>query len=179
MAEVARRYTQEQIDYGLAVVALFAGSGEKASEELAKEGKPIPKSTLQAWKNHPDGRYDRVCKLVQDKLADKIAARAESVAIAAADVELKILERIDQTYGSLDAKDLPGALRNVTTTKSLNVEKVVNPFRGRPSHITETRDATQLLASLARKLGLAAETVEGTATELPDPAAAFEPQPVS
>jgi hypothetical protein len=158
-----RRYTQEDIDYALTVVALCAGRTQYASDALAQEGKNIPQGTLDNWKHHTDGRYARIQEAAQDQIAQKIAAGAEAVALRAQEIETELLEELAKKKGELRASEVAGAVRNITTTKSLNVEKIVNPLRGRASTITEHRDANEILRSLASRLPKA---IDGTAEEI-------------
>lgn len=155
------RYTAEDIDTALAVVAIYGGRTQLAAEKLAEQGKPIPQSTLDHWKHHHDGRYDRVCTEIAPRIAERVASQGEAIVLAAGELEATLLEQIAANAHDIKPSELAGALRNVTTTKALNMDKVVNPIRGRPSTITEHRDATDVLASLADKL----PHIDSTATE--------------
>lgn len=146
------KYPQEQIDYALAIVAIHAGRTQRAADALAAEGKPVPQGTLDYWKHHPDGRYDRVSKIVQDKIADKIATDAETTVLLAAELEREGLELLRGKMREMKAAELAGAVRNITTTKALNADKIIGPLRGRATQILEIRDANQIIASLQRKL---------------------------
>lgn len=146
------RYTAEDIDGALTVVALYAGRTQLAAEALAKHGTPIPQSTLDAWKHHPDGRYDRVCAEQAPRIGERAAQLAEAVVLQASELESELLDQMRAHKHDIKPSELAGALRNVTTTKALNMDKVVNPLRNRPSTITEHRDAHNILDSLVDML---------------------------
>lgn len=157
-------YTAEDIDSALTVVALYGGRTSLAAEALAEHGQPIPQQTLSRWKNHPDGRYDRVCTEVAPRIGERAAQLAEAVVLQASELEAELLKQIRDNRRDIKPSELAGALRNVTTTKALNMDKVVNPLRNRPSTITEHRDAHNILDELSNILG----TVNTTAEEITD-----------
>jgi hypothetical protein len=148
-----RKYTEDTLELALNVLAQNGGRPTYASAALAQQhGINIPHQTLSEWKHnyHPD-RYDQICTALQDQRAERMAARAEDVALAATDLELLLLDDLRATRHNLKPAEVAGAVRNVTTTKTLNVEKVINPLRNRPSRITAIRSADEILKALEAK----------------------------
>jgi hypothetical protein len=60
-------------------------------------------------------------------------------------IEVKMATRLEAEVDSLDAKDLAGAFRNVTTSKALQIDKLSSPLRERPSHVQQGRDLDQVV----------------------------------
>jgi hypothetical protein len=78
-----------------------------------------------------------------------MAIRLAQAEVALAEKLVEALERDE-----LPAKELSGALRNITTSKALQVDKLSSPLRGRPTVIHGAQDPSEMLAGLARKLGI-------------------------
>jgi hypothetical protein len=157
----SRAYDTETIDRALWTIALHAGSANQASEALEAQGISIPRQTLHRWKTqqHPE-RYEEICKEASARLVERIAAEAEQFMLHASRVELKALERLEAQLDAGEVKDTASALRNITTAKALNNDKIASPLRGRPSIIHEHRNADAILRELA-----AYGYVDSTATE--------------
>jgi hypothetical protein len=58
-------------------------------------------------------------------------------------------------------------MRNVSTSKALQVDKISSPLRERPSHVQHNTGVDELVSKLNRALGF---DVTSTATELPSEA---------
>lgn len=127
-------YDEEHIVAGLTELALCGGNAKITTQRLADKGYDIPRSTLDMWKRqtHPD-RYVEIQQTLAPQIAEKIAAQAEEFAIDSATVEAEALAILRDKLSSMDAKDVAAALRNITTSKSLNVDKIASPLRGRPT----------------------------------------------
>jgi hypothetical protein len=164
---VQRRHSMDTIELALNVLAIEGGRTQRAHEILAGQGIDVPKQTLSSWKldSHAD-RYHQISTDVSLHRAERIANQAEEVALLAGQLERDLLKDLQAHRADLKPAEIAGAIRNVTTTKALNMDKVINPIRGRPSTITETRDANTLLESLAARLP---PTIQGTAQEVNPP----------
>lgn len=162
MSQVAKRHTIEQIETGLQLLALNAGAYEKTVTQLREHGIHLTRQSLHNWanKSHAD-RYFEIRTQIHSQVAERAASQAEEIAFKAGELELRIIEKLDDQLDDLDPKDAATALRNLSTTKALNHDKVIGPIRGRPTVIVENRDAAQILQELQR-LGV----VEGTAEEI-------------
>jgi len=157
-----RDYSPDTLELALNVLAMEGGRPRRTSELLATQGIHIPHQTLGDWKERWADRYHEICTNLQEQRAERMANAAEDVAIRAATLELELLDQLANQKSQLKPAETASAIRNVTTTKTLNVEKVINPLRNRPSHITEVRNADEILRALEAKLPKAIDT---TATE--------------
>ena len=119
-SEVAKRtsYTEAEIRLGLTEVALCSGNTRLAAGRLKDAGKPIPRSTLEQWARTRPEQYEEVVREILPRVNEVVAAECISVARLAADAEVETLKRYHEVLPQLPARDVPGALRNVSTTKA-------------------------------------------------------------
>jgi hypothetical protein len=159
-------YAMEDRERGMAAL-IVAGSSAQASELVN-----IPASTLREWKaDHPE-RYAQLRTELHGKVAEQIASEAEHMAQRLARIEHQMADKLEAGIDKLDAKDLPGALRNVTTSKALQIDKLSSPLRERPSHVQQGRDLDQVVSAMARLVGFDATAVAIDITDaVPLPAA--------
>jgi transposase-like protein len=143
-----RRYSPEEIERGLTALIL-AGSSTRASQETG-----ISEDTLRSWKRIHADQYDRLTRDLEPRVVQKIAAEAESLVLSIADRERAILASFsDEEIQGLDAKDKAATLRNLTTSKALQIDKLSSPLRERPSHVQQGSDVEGLMMRMARLLG--------------------------
>jgi hypothetical protein len=163
---IQRSYSEADVVTGLSEVALCGGNTRLAHQRLKARGQVIPRATLESWRTtiHPD-RYSEIKRDLAPKIAEAIAAEAEDLAVAYAEAERRTLARYLDQLDDLKAGEIAGAARNLTTSKSLNIDKVASPLRGRPSRILEHRDSHDIVKRLA-ELAPSAFVVDGTAEEI-------------
>lgn len=159
---MANSYTPEDVERALTQYALCGGNKKLASERLEQMGHPTPPQTIRDWalEYHAD-RYQEIRAELAPKINRRIQAEAEDLAFDLADLERKLSRKLRTQIEDMEPKDVANALRNATTSKSLNVDKIAGPLAGRPNVIVEHRSADDLLAKLER-FGV----VEGTAEEV-------------
>jgi hypothetical protein len=153
-----KRYAPAVIDRALSAYILTGDNAEEAHRLLVSYGdKEVPTSRqiLRWLADHAD-RLHELREELHPQIAKKIAADAESLAIKLAKVETLAVEQLAAAIenGELPAKELSGAVRNITTSKALQVDKLSSPLRGRPTVIHGQADPAELLANLTRKLGI-------------------------
>lgn len=159
---MARRdYTPEDVDTGLTALTLL-GSSKTAATHLREQGLNVSDSTLRGWKSRYADRLAQIQEREAPEVARRVASRSEAVAMKAIEIEERLLAKLDQSIDELKPADAAAALRNVTTSKSLNFDRLSGPIRGRPNVIVEKIDAGQALLEMARRLGIA---VDSTAIE--------------
>lgn len=158
-----RSYSLEDREAGLAALVLQAGSSTKAHQALKQQGLDVPQQTLDSWKTQHAERYAELQAHLAPKVADKIAAGAERLALMIEEAESKLIASMMDDLESMDAKEKAAALRNLSTSKALQVDKLSSPLRGRPTVIHQAQDAGQALIELGRRLGFA---VDSTAEEI-------------
>lgn len=157
-------YDTETVERALWALALHAGSPQQASEALAEQGISIAKQTLHRWKTQHAERYEQVRKEASSQIADRIASEAEAFMLAAAETERLALRKLHEQIENDQIKDVSSALRNITTSKALNNDKIASPLRGRPSVVVERRTADEALKRLERL----AASVDSSAEEIQD-----------
>lgn len=162
-----RRYTEEEIERGLLVLALNGGRVHKASQELAHLGHTIPHSTLTDWRDgiHAD-RYAQLAADAQAKVRERVAAAHERVVFAATDHQLAALDqfRTHLDHGNIPRDKLAGDIRNLATVAGINADKA-NIARDRPTQVVEHRGSDELYAAMK---GMGIDVIDGEAQEIQD-----------
>jgi hypothetical protein len=134
------------------------GNWKKAKDLLQSYGDKAPAdTTLAKWATEVySDRYHELREELAPQVAKKIAAEAEALAFKLAEAEVLLAEQLVTAAenGELPAKELSGALRNLSTSKALQVDKLSSPLRGRPTVVHGHADPSELLAQLSRKLGI-------------------------
>jgi transposase len=147
-------WSLEERKRGLSAVVL-AGSSLKASDLVG-----IPSSTLREWIAENREEYERLREELEPQVVKKIAAEAETLVLRIAEREAQILDALDEhTIGKMEGKDLAGTLRNLSTSKALQVDKVSSPLRERPSHVQHGQNVEELVHRMARFLGESPQTI--------------------
>ena len=162
------RYTEEQIETALTVLALCGGRARMAADQLAeRHDLPIDESTLRWWrdKSHTD-RYTQLAADQESKVRERVAAQCEQVMFAATAAELEALTQLRQAIarGDIPSRELPGAIRNLSTAKGINFDKAA-AARDRPTAIVEYRAPDEVLSAL-KSMGFG--VIEGQAQPIQD-----------
>lgn len=152
------RYTEEEIQTGLTLMAYCGGNSRRAAREWQKQtGQHIEHSILRDWATrlHVE-RYQRIQAAVSDHLADL----SESVALKANTLAAETLDRVEDNMDQIPPRDLSTTFRNLQVGAGVATDKSLL-LRGRPTQITESRDASSLVRKLIKQ-----GVIEGTAEEL-------------
>lgn len=152
-------YSLEERERGL-VALVLAGSSQKASEATG-----IPPSTLRDWRTEHAERYEALRHELEPQVARTIAAEAESIALKLSEREHQLADALTpDVIAELKPADIASTLRNISTSKALQVDKISSPLRERPSHVQHGTSPEELASRIARALGF----VDSTATEIHD-----------
>jgi hypothetical protein len=138
-------YSVEDVETALTLLAFHCGNARKTSQALEAAGQPVRESTLKFWRS--DRFAERYRQIENEELPRRyarIAERCESMADQAADMEEELLEQMPRQAPELSPRDTAGALRNVSVSKAVNLDKAALAC-GRPTEITATADVTELL----------------------------------
>ena len=147
--EPRRIETSDDITHCLETVALFNGNVTRAARNLTEDGWKTDRfALLRLREKHPDV-YERV----QDALVIRQADKSDENAYRMAAITGKLLDRLENNPDEIEIKDIPAAARNLSTARGIEIDKS-NVLRGRPSIITEQRDASQIMRALASRLGV-------------------------
>jgi hypothetical protein len=82
----------------------------------------------------------------------------------AGNLEQRLMAKLAESVDELPPKEIAAAARNLATSKGINVDKLLT-LTGRPSQISETRNADELLRKLET---LKVKSIQSTATETPN-----------
>lgn len=142
-------YTQEEIDEVLATLIGFAGNASAAHRHLQAEGKRTPTPpTIREWAQ--TAYWERYEEL-REKYAQKVEGRLVNDML---DVSRQLVEATqlaaERAVERLKANkdDDPGrTASNLSMAGSRMMDKRLSHL-GRPTRITENRDATEILRSL-------------------------------
>lgn len=148
------------------MLAICRGNAQEARRRMKARGDtPPPASTLNHWRTAHADRYEEIRTKVSAKITAEVANQAEEIMLEAGEIERAMLERIREELPNMKASELPGALRNVSTTKALNNDKIASPIRGRPTVIHHDRTAEEILKAL--KALDPRLVIDSTADEIP------------
>jgi hypothetical protein len=120
--------------------------------------------SFERWARTRPEQYEEVVREILPRVNEVVAADCISVARLAADAEVETLKRYHEVLPQLPARDVPGALRNVSTTKGINIQRA-RELRGEPTVIRhEKQSATELWAEYT---AMFPSVVGGEAIEIP------------
>ena len=150
-----RSYTPEDVTRALVTLAV-TGSPRQTSERLE-----IPESTLRRWRDnvHAD-QYRQLQRDHAAKLEQVIVEQVREAALVSGAIEREALDRLAQNLHKLEPRDLANTIKNLKLTQGISIDKML-ALTGRPTVITEHRNADELVAKLT-----AAGVIEGTAQEI-------------
>lgn len=174
-------YSTIEKDHLLLVLAYCGGNYKLAIRQLQgaiEDGQEVRvPGSVTAYEQLKRKNLDRYVRL-QQEYAEEIEAiavvQARDTAIRAGELEAEILTKIGEKIDDIDAKSLAIALKNVATTKGINVDKLLI-LTSRPTQITDKRDVDSILKAIAKKApGLI--LMDGEAEEVPELEAGSPPR---
>lgn len=153
------KYTPEQVEVGLTALVYCGGSYTRAGEVTG-----IPKDTLRHWRltSHVE-KYFQLAAEHAPEVERRIAQKKRDVLDR---IEDGISLGVDKTIQELEtgnAKDPSASTRNLAVVAGIHTRDLLT-LTGRPSIITESRSADELLNRLQGLLG----DVDGTAEHIED-----------
>ena len=158
-------YTDHDIEVALVHLVLSGGNATRAVQELKALGARAPSATaLNSWRRSDPGRYSRIQNEHALRVVERVASASEALAMKQIRAEEALTDRVLADIPLMKVGDAAAALRNVTTSKALQFDRVSGPIRGRPTVIVARRDPDQILNSLAQKFGI---SIDSTAEEIP------------
>lgn len=159
-------YTQEEIDDALTALIAFAGNAAAAIRYLEQEGKRAPAyptlmdwSRTKYWERYEELREQFAAKreatLVNNYLDASL--RATEAMVLAADKAKERLDRDEDNDPARTAANLAMVARSATDKRLA--------LQGRPTQISENRDATQILRGLMARYPQLIQLTEDTGTD--------------
>jgi hypothetical protein len=149
-AAVQRSYTLEEIETGLVELAIWHGNSRQASRTLSDRGITIPYTTLDGWKKSHADRMAELQAQIVPQVREKLAQQYEVIGMRAGELTLASMERLSDELGEIPVRDLAGAIRNLSTTGAIGIDKA-SLLRGMPTEIRQTDSAEDILKRLAQK----------------------------
>lgn len=161
------QYPADVIDKALIACIIEADNWTRARDRLVAAGvDPCPSADrISVWRKQYADRYQELSNDLAPKLAEKIASEAESLAVKYAEAERAALERLSAEIETIHPRELSGLVRNLATSKALQVDKISSPLRGRPTTINEVRNPQDAVRALAKALNME-NVIEGSAEEV-------------
>jgi transposase-like protein len=145
----ARQHNLETITEALMLLSYYGNLG-KTVEALKQRGINVPRQTISGWRDKHADLWQQAETRMREEVLDRVADRAERYIIDAQDAEQTLLEQLMATREELPAKEVANALRNISVSKAIAMEKVVMPVRGRPTQIVEHIDLYATLNEMNR-----------------------------
>ena len=143
----ARQHDLETIGEALMLLA-YHGNLTKTVESLKTRGIRITKQTLSGWRDRHADLWEQAETRMRDEILDRVADRAERYIADAQEAEHLLLEQLMANRDQLPAKEVANALRNISVSKAITMEKIVMPVRGRPTQIVEHRDPAEIIREM-------------------------------
>ena len=159
-----RRYSEAEVKLGLEILAA-TGNAREASRRLAATGRlDVIPATLLSWKKRYPEQFEAIQHDIRDQIDKAVVREARDIIREVAQVEMLAVEktRIGLEDGSI--KDPSTALRNLSTSKAINIDKV-RLHEGNPTEIVEKRTIDQTFRAL-KQIGRM-QVVDSTADEVP------------
>jgi hypothetical protein len=157
------QHTEPEVERGLVALALCDGNSKRATELLATQGLKIHPSTLRDWRDNRSEDYSRVQALVLPRVKAQTAELHADFAKRAIEVNAKVLDKLEREYDEISPRELPGAVRNLSTTAGIHEDKAAN-LRGDPTTVIEHRSYKEVVAWKLKQMGV----IEGDAEEMPE-----------
>lgn len=144
------QYSLEDIEAGLAAMAIWHGNANQAHRVLKEQGREIPTRTLLNWRHAYPERYQELGEQVVPQVREKLAQLFEVAGMRGAEITIDTMELFAKEAKELPARDLAGAIRNISTAAAISVDKS-SLLRGLPTEIRQTDSAEDILKRLAQK----------------------------
>ena len=145
--------SRTEVERGLVALIAEDGSARRAERLLGEQGKRISEKTLRNWRdNLYTARYLELRRTLQPRINAFKAEMHDQVATAASSLSLEMLERLQAEYSKLPLRDLPGAVRNVSTVAGIHSDKsVLIGAQDSGSQPMYSRSAAEIIGSLQAK----------------------------
>lgn len=157
---------------GLIALVASGMSAKLAYDSLQQQGIDIPERTLNDWKTRHSAELDALHDKYAPQLEQGMVRRTRDVALLAFDTAAQAVQLERERIQAGNVKDAAKTAQYLTTTGAIMTDKML-ALTGRPSQITEHREPSQIIRSLAAKgirVTAATELIEATAQPTNRPA---------
>lgn len=135
---------------GLVALAASGRSPTLAHESLKRQGIDIPLSTLTDWTHRYSDEVQRIHDQIAPQLEAQMVRQHRDIALLAHEETMAMIHHAREQREEGKIKDAAGAARNLATTAAIVTDKLL-ALTGRPTQITEHREPSKLIDSLASK----------------------------
>jgi hypothetical protein len=158
----ASKYSAEEIERGLVILALESGNVSRCRKILKEEwGKAPDANTIGRWLERYRDRYAEIREKVAPDIKARMADVHTDLANRIAMLESKTVDALDAELADLNPKDKANLLRNAAVAGAVHVDKA-QLLRGEATHIVR-RELPEIFRALAAK----GVVIEGVAEEIP------------
>lgn len=159
-------YGLEEVLRGLTAVAYANGNAAKAQRDLMETGWKVSRRTLLKWSRHSHADdYERIRREILPEVGARVADEHMDLARTANGIAGEMLQRMKGQIGEIPARDLPGGIRNVSTTAGIHTDKARDLAGDYSTPNKTTRELPEVLRALKDKLGLEVEVIDAEAVE--------------
>lgn len=143
-------FSDEEVEMGLMALVAWAGSPTRAARYLKETGKlDVSDSTLRNWKQVHAIRYTELREKYKDQLEEQLTQELRDVAIIATNAARLAVEKATDALESGEERDPARAAANLSKVAATSTDKVLS-LTGRPTQITQTRNAEEIIRSLVQ-----------------------------
>jgi hypothetical protein len=145
------QYRPEVIELALLTFAVEGNSERAASVVKEHFGAGPQERTITKWAADTHNElYLRIREDVGEKIKARVATTVEDQFREGLEVQASVLREVNAKFKTLDARDLPGALRNVATANAILADKLQQMRGGQQITVNHELNADELLGKLAR-----------------------------
>ena len=147
---VKGRYTSDERELALRLLAFNGGNVSRTVQQLAQDGHAISDTALRSWKEVVYARrYAELCGEVANDVAANAAGEAMEIATQAAEAERLYVNAAMSRIDEVDARDLARGAQALSQVKATQIHSA-RLLREQPTEIRETTDIADLIDVLAR-----------------------------
>ena len=133
-------------------LAAWAGNVTQAHRTLLEEGLDIPPSTLKSWiRGGPhQEEYERIREETKNDLEQFQIRQLRQVAIRSTDVQMLAIEKAEAALEANQDRQPAQTAANLSKVTQVATDKL-QLLTGKPTSITDHRDATEILRGLVAR----------------------------
>jgi hypothetical protein len=145
-----RHYSdREKIDQALLALVVTGGNAAAAHTHLEAAGVHVPERTIRNWREKHLERYQQLQDQYGPQLEQQIVRNTRERISALDALEGDVIQALHEDLDALEAKDKANALKSITTSKAINVDKLLT-LTNRPSVIVSNQTADDLYREAAK-----------------------------
>lgn len=156
-------YPAETVELALRVLAEAGGNCSAASARLANDFPDVVVPGTRALLNWRNVQYPvRYRTIVNENdlvLEEIVKSQLRTSQVLAGSIQTQALESLSEKVSTISAERLGGTIRDLATARAIDLDKL-RLLEDKPTQITESRGAPELLREIAGRVGLLDEDVQ-------------------